>query len=317
MATLTYSDLLKRNNVEVLINRIDGGVIQITDNKSPLLKCSGKVKLTMAGAVTVFNKYNEESLRMFLTTRQGADKLEVEAEGRFYSITKIYKDKVFGGSGTGSGTAKEDAQLASLQQQILNAIIESGTNYIEVKVKNKKHKVIGAESTPGTPKSDFHLLDLSKKECVWISHKDGKTAKDFQQWGGVSKKEYSKTPKEVCEFVSKINSLFNGKMPSAMTIATKIKDSHLKNTAVYGVDYGKNLGRQNVSMLLQGDVKLVKKSGHYEIEAHHTHYNGDKITGDFEPVLMAIYKGDRDNFGIKGARFGISPIKSRAVKKWL
>jgi hypothetical protein len=37
------------------------------------------------------------------------------------------------------------------------------------------------------------------------------------------------------------------------------------------------------------------------------------MTGDYEPVFMAIYKGDRSDFGIKGTRVVIAPVGSRKV----
>ena len=32
---------------------------------------------------------------------------------------------------------------------------------------------------------------------------------------------------------------------------------------------------------------------------------------------MAMYKGDRDNFGVKGARFSIYPAGGRKITKWI
>jgi hypothetical protein len=65
-------------------------------------------------------------------------------------------------------------------------------------------------------------------------------------------------------------------------------------------------------MLLQGPVKLVKKGKHYELSANHVHYNGDSVDGDgYDPVLMAIYKGDRSDAGVKGTRIVISPVGGR------
>jgi hypothetical protein len=83
--------------------------------------------------------------------------------------------------------------------------------------------------------------------------------------------------------------------------------------SVYGNEYGNKFGRQNTTLMLQGDVNLSKKGLNYEITATHTHVNGDDMTGDYEPVFMAIYKGDRSDFGIKGTRVVIAPVGSRKV----
>jgi len=47
MATLQYSDLAKRDNFNVLANRINGeGGFQLDDQKSPVYKATGKVIIT-------------------------------------------------------------------------------------------------------------------------------------------------------------------------------------------------------------------------------------------------------------------------------
>ena len=82
--------------------------------------------------------------------------------------------------------------------------------------------------------------------------------------------------------------------------------------SVYGNEYGNNMSRQNVSVLLQGPIKLAKSGSSYIFQSNHVHYNGDSVDGDgFDPVLMAIYKGDRSDAGIKGTRIVISPIGGR------
>jgi hypothetical protein len=65
---------------------------------------------------------------------------------------------------------------------------------------------------------------------------------------------------------------------------------------------------------LQGPIKVKKVGNFYELDANNVHLNGDEITGGFEPVFMAMYKGDRSNFGIRGARFVIQSLESRKAK---
>jgi hypothetical protein len=237
-------------------------------------------------------------------------------KGDQIAFGKIEKTKEFGGKGAGFGTTKEDIELTSLQTQIDKLKKENASATIPVKVGNKVYKVAGAASTYGTPKSDFHLLDNDGNEIVWISHKDGRTAKDFQQWGGMTEVGI-KDHREVSKFAKDVFNMFDGAIPRATTVARKIKDTKLKNLSVYGVKFGQSLGRQNVSILIQGPVKLVKKGSSYVFESNHIHYNGDRITGDFEPVLMAIYKGDRNNFNVRGARFAIQPLASRKITQMI
>lgn len=237
----------------------------------------------------------------------------IAQDGKVYKFSDLKKTKEFGGKGEGSGTAKEDIALSQLISELDRVKEESGLEEVPIKIGNKVYSVVSAISTPGTPKSDFHLLDKNRKEIVWISHKDGSTAKDFQQWGGMSNKSEPEifNHKETQQFIKDVQKLTNNVMPVATTYARKIKDNRLKNLAIYGNQFGQSLGRQNVTLLIQGPIKLTKSGSSYVITGYHTHVNGDVIGGDFEPVFMAIYKGDRDNFGVKGARFAIQPINSR------
>jgi hypothetical protein len=328
MSQITYKDITKRNNIEIITKRINSDGSFLIKENSELFNCTGKALFSINKVKREFNSKNKissEDINNFLENRIISDPLLIElidsrtGSKSFYKITELFKDSELGGKGAGASTAKEDAQLKSLQVQIKNAILESNSSFITVKCNNKKYDIIGAESTRGTPKSDFHLLDKNGDACIWISHKDGRSPTDFQNWGGVSKKEYPTTPDNVQKFVDKIKSMYGEKLSPAVTAASEIYSKDLKNMAVYGKDFkSRRLGEQNVSILLQGEVKLIKKGQHYELSAYHIHQNGDKLTGNYEPILSVVYKGgSRKDFGINGARFGIMPIGSRKIKQWI
>lgn len=211
----------------------------------------------------------------------------------------------------------ENDEINSINRQLKDIMNKYGFDYVPFKFKNKIYNIVECHKTPGTPKSDFHLIDTNGKEVLWISHKAGKTPKDFQQWSGISKAEPKIFNHPEVKLLSKdVLKMFpDKKMPNATTIARKIKDDKLKKMAVYGSDFGLNYGRQNVNYVLQGNIKIVPETGslNYTLKANNTHINGDDITGGFEPVFMIIYKGDRDNLGLKGARAGILPIESRKI----
>ena len=265
----------------------------------------------------VYDKSVENVLRKQQSTR---DVKFLDAEGNNYAFRDLMKTSEFGGKGAGSGTAKEDAELESLRKQIMEAKTKDATGQILIKVFRTMYEVDAVVSTPGNPKSDFHLIDKNGKEIVWISHKDGKGPKDFQQWGGISQKKEPKISShpETKKFVEDLKKMFPDGLPRATTLYRKIKDNNLKMMSVYGNQYAtRRLGQQNCSILLQGPVQLIKKNGHYELDANHVHYNGDSVDdGGFEPVFMAIYKGDRSDAGVKGTRIVISPIQGRKGKEF-
>ena len=255
---------------------------------------------------------------------------KIESICKVINKTAVYKEK-FSGSSVGAvkvgsltifvkpekrdTTHYETEEILSINQQFEKIKEETGFDYIPFNVKGKIYKVSKCVNTPGTPKSDFHLLDINGKECIWISHKAGASAKDFQQWGGISSKEREiYDAPETQEFIKNMHDMFpDGIMPNKTTIMKRIKNKTLRLKSVYGKEFapGAPQNRQNVTFVLQGRVRVVKDGNYYTLKAINTHINGDDITGPFEPVFMSIFKGDRSNLGIKGMRVGILPIASR------
>lgn len=260
-----------------------------------------------------------------LASKKSADisKLEFldrKSKTKTYKISNFKKNEEFGGkpAGGGAGVGIEEREINSINEQIAKITAEIGKKTVPVRIKSKTYQIFKCVKTKGVPKSDFSILDIEGNEIVWLSHKEGSTAKDFQQWGGMTETNIQNHP-ESQKFIAQIQDMFPKGIPNATTIAKKIKDPQLKKMAIYGVDYGsgKPMGLQNVSVVLQGPVVLKKKGSYYIFDANHMHENGEDITGNFEPVFMAVYKGDRSNFGVKGARFGIQPIGSRKITEMI
>ena len=301
MANLSATELLKYDwRVEVFLKKYkDSDLFETTTEK---------VKL-------VYDDDNAEILKK--RVKQELSKLIFrDAKNKEYKLTSFVKTKEFGGKGAGSGVRIENIELKSLIKQIDEIKKKTAKADVPFRVGRKTYNVFTAVSTPGTPKSDLHLIDQNNRELVWISHKDGSRPTDIQQWGGMTERAEPKifAQTETQNFIKDVRSKFGIIMPRATTVARKISSSLLKNMSVYGNQFGQALGRQNVSILLQGPIKVKKVGNFYELDANNVHLNGDEITGGFEPVFMAMYKGDRSNFGIRGARFVIQSIESRKAK---
>lgn len=302
MANLSYSELRKRESERAYI------FVKKLEEKTPFELKNGK-------KVTAKLQRGVKDILLRGTKQQVESLVFSDDKGNTFKVGDVVKNKEFGGKGVGSGTAKEDAALSDLRKQILETKKKIGKSVIPIRVGNKTYQVFDVVSTPGTPKSDFHLVDIDGKEIVWISHKDGKTEKDFQQWGGMSQKAEPLifSHRESQKFVNDMLGMFPKGIPAATTVARKIKSKELKMMSIYGNEFGKAYSRQNVSLMLQGNVSLIKKGNYYIIEAYHTHLNGEDMTGGYEPVFMAIYKGDRSDMGIKGARVVIAPFGCRKI----
>lgn len=212
-----------------------------------------------------------------------------------------------------------DVELAAIQdlQSALTHALLSNKGPITVSIGAKKIKgVAGVQKTPGTPKSDFNLCDVNGKALIHISHKKGSKATDFQQWGGITEPRVAKH-KEVLKFISQCQMLYGDQIGNGESAFKKIKSSDLKMMAIFGVDFDSSVPNENrVDVLIQGDPGLKQKSkGVFELTATgNLHYHGEIPTGGFEPVLSIIYKGDRDQGGIKGARISIYPNRGRSFK---
>ena len=112
--------------------------------------------------------------------------------------------------------------------------------------------------------------------------------------------------------------MFPNGMPAATTVGRRIQDDNLKKMAVYGSGYGGVKGENNVDVTMQGVLSIQNRGRYYELTSTgHKLNNGDRITGTYEPVFLGVYKGDRSDHGIRGARVIIQPIGGRAIQRFV
>jgi hypothetical protein len=246
--------------------------------------------------------------------------IDAKQKTRKYKLTSFKKNVEFGGKppGQGAGVGIEMREINSINNQFNEIKSKTGEKTVPIKIGDKVYRAAACHKTPGVPKSDFHLTDEQGNEIVWMSHKEGSNPNDFQQWGGMTDSKIANHP-EAQSFIQKIQKMFPKGISPATTMAREIKSKDLINYSVYGIDYNKRkiFSRDNVNIVLQGSVRLVKQGKNWIFSSNHTLLNGERLTGGFVPVFMAIYKGDRSNFGVKGARFAIQPKLSRKVTAWV
>ena len=138
-------------------------------------------------------------------------------------------------AGKSDGLDVETAAISALGAAISAAMAANGGKPINIQLHNRTAKnIVGVRKTPGTPKSDFHLVDSKGAAVVHISHKKGSSPKDFQQWGGVTEPQIA-SHSEIKIFEQKVNQLYTGgKMPSGESAYMRIKDRKLKFMAKIG-----------------------------------------------------------------------------------
>ena len=104
----------------------------------------------------------------------------------------FFKSPDFGGQPKGKFTAAEDKELVRIQKKLSAILKRDKLAAIDLKIGKRTVECAGIISTPHVgryaPKADFSIVDSQNNQVAWISHKDGKSAKDFQQYGGMTDK---------------------------------------------------------------------------------------------------------------------------------
>lgn len=145
-------------------------------------------------------------------------------------------------------------------------------------------------------KADFVIVDYDGEEKCYISHKKGDTAKDFQQYGGISRNVAGNTIYNHPEVKRFREDLVNGEWKSKVLdergksrIFRKIKSNSLKKKSVFGKKYGSRHGHDNVNYFVQGDPTITKRSNMIVISFPKMVMNGrlSGLRGEYTPVLGA------------------------------
>lgn len=135
MATLSYNDLMKRDNIRNFVERVRAqGSFRERIEDGEVLKCTGKVIKISGGDVEDFF-LNESTLKNFIATKDSTDAIEVQAirngVRRYYRISKFYKDRLFGGvagKSSGGGSERQELGLISLLNE---AALQGGKYYVK------------------------------------------------------------------------------------------------------------------------------------------------------------------------------------------
>lgn len=206
------------------------------------------------------------------------------------------------------------------EAEVLKKINEEISKYDSVilEIGGKKYKnVIGLNAGPHGKKSDFIVINSKGKKMCFISYKAGSSSKDFQQYGGISKREQSvHEHKETKEFISELTpeSTLKSKMGTEKkALYRKIKNRKLKGMGVFGSDYKKLRGVNNVDFIAQGTPKMSYNEEKNILTLNFStklinNRRIDDLNGDYEPVLaVRTAESSRRFEGISGYRGGIFP----------
>jgi hypothetical protein len=313
MASLSTAELAKRSNLDIFLKRIKGGKPFTTANNGGKTVKIHKEYANLIKQVGLEAFKDKKGTILFETVNKSFS-LPNTPKG-YVRLSQLYKDSAFAGR-TQKTTKAEDKEITSLNEQLVKIMDSTGYDYVKVKVGKNTYTVTSVTKTKGMPKADFNFVDTKGKPVGFISHKDGTSPKGFQQWSGTSQQNAKQiyNHKETQEFIKTLKGMFPDGMPNATTVGRKITSPKLKKMAVYGQDVGNgSTGVNNVDLVLQGPVKLKKVGSYYEVTSSFK----PSIRGQYEPILLGVYKGDRSDHGIKGARITINPLGGRTVKEYV
>ena len=280
--------------------------------KSPFQLTDGSEMVVTALEIDgkLYNASNKNDKKKAAKALENVSKLnfegKIDGKPAKVSASKIEKTKELGGKEKGSTTAIEFVAMVDLDKDLE----ELGP--LDIKIGKKIYKnIIGARNTPGMPKSDFELYDEDGNSLIFVSHKACCNAKDFQQYGGLS---YFKNNPEVESFVEAVKEEIGGdEMVRGGGYKRKVEDKEIGLKSIYGIDYGSSTySINNVQIVCQGEVKIISiGDGLWTLKSSHDILNGTYPGEGYTPYYMATYRSDRNDMGIKSARFGVYPVATR------
>ena len=312
MVALSPKELAKRNNFTLFVNRIKtNGYFTLNESNGKRVKITQKFAYQL-NSLQDLNKFKDNRGSVLLPTGTTGNGI--------IRLSQLYKDDAFK-TRKGNPNAKEEYQIKFVREQLEKIKEKIGSDFIKLRVGNNTYEVTEVEKTPGfpEPKSDMNFIGRNDVRLGFCSLKSGVTARSIQQWGGTSVRfePIIAAHPEVQAFVKTAKEMFPTEIPQGTTVAREISDQKLRMQGIYGSGYGGSFGVNNVDVLLQGTVSINSISfTEYKITGSAmTHSNGSTLPPEYQPVLMAIYKGDRSDYGIKNARINLYSKSGRTKRQ--
>lgn len=286
--------------------------VELLKNKTPLPLKKGesvvvdKVEIVKGGEKMEYDPVNDsEELKQVLPDLKSGDKFYLYSGGDRYSITAVAKTKELGGKGKGGTLGPERAAIANLQKQF-----EEIGKPITVKFGGTSYDgITGVVNVKENQKADF-ALTRGDTPAIFISYKPGSSVKDVISYGGLT--GTSADNEDVKAFIKAVQDKVSDFEGLGYEFGVPLTDESVALKAIYGSQFGGDYGINNVQALMQGNVRLEKKSDDvYELVSDHTIIAPTIPSGEYAPFLNARYAGDRNQFGVKHARFGVVPMGAR------
>lgn len=253
--------------------------------KLPGSTFTGNIKIT-----SIIPEDKEKEIRLRFKFASGREQKD-------YNIWNSLLDDVFKRNSSLKRTSSYAEELRVIKK--VNQKIQElgGGQPVDLKFGNKIYKnTAGFVGGISGKKADFVIVSYDAEEKCYISHKKGDTAKDFQQYGGISRNVAGNTIYNHPEVKRFREDLVNGEWKNKVLdekgktrIFRKIKSNSLKKKSVFGKRYGSMHGHDNVNYFAQGDPSIIKRGNLIVVTFPKMVINGrlSGLRGEYTPVLGA------------------------------
>ena len=160
-----------------------------------------------------------------------------------------------------------DTQIEFAILTNINKKIEELGNMKAVKLRIKSttyEDIIGFIPGSSGAKADFVGIDSKGKSVIFISHKDGRGPKDFQQYSGISSRAGGSIydhpeVQSFREVIAKKETSDFYRQANRSAFYREIKDKQLKEKAIFGKNFGSTeKNENNINLFAQGKPVLTK-----------------------------------------------------------
>lgn len=306
---LSISDLKKdQNRVLAFIDKVKKGEVFATVNNGEVIIPKDQLNL-VEFFMTVDNGYPKSGTSTPVKTNKGE-----------LTIPKDFlKTGEFGGRGAGSGTSAETMAMNYFNDNLNKKLTQLKRSFLNLSINGRTVKCAAMVKTEGKyqgrePKSDMTIVDHKGNPVAFISHKAGRSAKDYQQYGGLSYAQYQNNS-DIQSFMDDVIEATGGELSTGQSYYRPIKDNKLIREAMYGPEYSRRVASiSNVDEFHLGNMDLRGSGrGPYTIESVHKGTNGEIPKGEFTAVFFARFQGSRGDARaggrvLKKARVGIFPL---------
>lgn len=309
-SNLAPAELFKYNwRISIFLNKYQ--------NREPFTTLSGR---------QIILDYDTDIVQAIRANSRGAlvGKILVDVDGNKWALSDLKKTDEFGGKELPTILKKEYGQVQSVRDQFEQIKSQILSPTIPIVLNNRTYQVFDIVSIPGQYKADAALIDETGREIIWISLKADPSPSRFRSWSGMSSRGIAEHP-EVKSFIATVKQLYPTGIPTSVAVGRQINDNTLKMRSVFGIDYGRLFGRNNVNLVLLGDINISSFREKFVITSSAKFENGQDVGGEYQPTLfcdnstdtpyrptmVASFREDRNNFGVASARFDIIPYSGR------